>query len=78
MKAVTHRGASPADGLLPFQFRDEFGDVVPCLKPGPCPCDDPCQRMKNMLGDPVMQRFMAMPKNMNALEAWRAAKGGQS
>ena len=53
---------------------DEYGTPVPCLKPGPCPCDDPCQRVKNMLADPVMQRFMAMPRNMNALEAWLAAK----
>jgi hypothetical protein len=45
MKAAARRGTSPSEELLPFQFRDEFGDVVPCLKPSRCPCDSPCQRV---------------------------------
>ncbi len=28
---------------------DEYGTPAPCLKPSPCPCDDPCQRALKLL-----------------------------
>ena len=31
----------------PFQLPDKYGDLVPRLKPSRCPCDDPCQRVRN-------------------------------
>ena len=62
----------------PKTWVDEYGTPVPCLKRGPCPCDDPCQRAKNALADPVIQRFLALPKDMDAAEAWRIANQVQA
>jgi hypothetical protein len=45
----------------PKAWVDEHGTPVPCLKTGPCPCDDPCQRLKNMLADPVWQQLPQPP-----------------
>jgi hypothetical protein len=51
-KAAVSVEQSDAKPMKSFQFKDQYGDVVPCLKPAPCPCDDPCTRVRLRLDGP--------------------------
>jgi len=44
---TTTKRLAPDKGKAPY--RGKYGDPIPCLKPEPCPCVDPCRRIREML-----------------------------
>ncbi len=43
----TAKRPAPIKGRQPY--RDQYGDPIPCLVPGKCPCIAPCHRVQDMI-----------------------------
>lgn len=57
-QANTTPAIDAAKNPAPLWF-DEYGTPVPCLKPGPCPCADPCQRVMELAKAWMMPTLLA-------------------